>query len=142
MAKDMVRRISPGGVFLGHWTAREARDKIFHKKATVRHATRQRITAVTDLEARVDASIPGAALRTFQREQLSNTLSVRVLKRAVGTRESPGYVSWDGGLTFRELHEGAITSQATRDARNAARQLKFVENAALNKYNRREASRR
>lgn len=128
---DKVRRVSRGGVFLGHWSGREAQARIREGRAKVRSANRKRLFSVIDLEAGVGASVPGGTLQTVQDEHLHDTLSVLVLRRAVGISGHSSYANWDPNLTFRELRAGRIVSEQTVRERREARSLRFIENKAL-----------
>ncbi len=106
MTRD-VRKLSPGGHFLGYCSHHEASEAIRFGRAKIRDATRKRLRAIEIRDARVADRIPGAALQTYYREQLGDTLSVGAQRRLTADGR---LIMWDQRLTFREIREGKLAS--------------------------------
>lgn len=114
MANDRVRKLSPGGHCIGWCSHHDAVDLVRRKRAKVADATRQRLRAIIEVDARVDSGLPGATLQTYYLESLGNAKWVGAQRRltAEGT-----LVRWDQNLTFAEVRAGRIRSEASlRDA--------------------------
>jgi len=148
-SEPRVRVFSEGRVLIRFCSHREAVRGVRQKQLRLLRVNRNRIKAVVDPSARVDAQIPGAALRTVKKEHLADTYSVHVLLRVqlYGTPEHPaeGTVpwqtrDWDPHLTFKELRAGKFVSAETMRIRAVKREKEREDNAL--RYTGKGSSRR
>ncbi len=105
-----IRVFTPGGTFIGKCSLADAHRKLRNREAKLKSWTRHTLRAITDLNARVDSRIPGASLVTVQTENLGDTLSIKVLKRAT---PDGAFHNWDPDLTWDELRKGRMVSETT-----------------------------